>query len=72
MKPEEIEARISDLEHLVNRDAAYTVPSVRVTAEQTLALWQVALELARIREAIADAPGSPVHIQTFSRSTETK
>jgi hypothetical protein len=67
MKIPELEQRITELEHLIGRDASYTVPSVRVTAEQTLALWQVALELARIREAISDLPTGPVSVQTFSR-----
>jgi hypothetical protein len=70
MTIEELQHKITDLDNLINRDASYSVPSNRITAEQTLALWQVALELAKIRESLSDLPAPVTSFQSFKGSKE--
>lgn len=54
MERDDIKERIQMFTDLINRDASYTVPSIRVVAEQTLALWAVAEQITEVVEVLRE------------------
>ena len=72
MEREDIKRRIDEVTTLINRDAGYTVPHIRVSAEQTLALWAVAEQITEANATLFEIARAVTQLELTLRGGFTQ